>query len=123
MAYPTKAMERLTDGRQQRLVNTDDFLTIAEAECKCELDWFFELYLRQPKLPKLNVMSQIDGPAPHTRTLTWETPNSMLFPMPIEVEVDGKVQRVEMKDGKASVSIAPNAKFVVDPNGWVLKQP
>jgi hypothetical protein len=26
MAYPTKEMEKLTDGRQERLVNTDDFL-------------------------------------------------------------------------------------------------
>ena len=57
MAYPTKEMERLTDGRQERLVNTDDFLTIAETECKCELDWFFEMYLRQPKLPKLTVIA------------------------------------------------------------------
>ena len=38
MAYPTKEMEKLTDGRQERLVNTDDFLTIAETECKCDLD-------------------------------------------------------------------------------------
>ncbi|HKX83723.1 MAG TPA: M1 family metallopeptidase, partial [Pyrinomonadaceae bacterium] len=53
MAYPTKAMEKLTDGRQERLVNTDDFLTIAEQESKMDLDWFFELYLRQPKLPTL----------------------------------------------------------------------
>src|SRR5215208_1084651 len=53
MAYPTKEMEKITDGRQERLVNTDDFLTIAEAESKMDLDWFFELYLRQPKLPKL----------------------------------------------------------------------
>ncbi len=53
MAYPTKQMETYTDGRQQRLVNTDDFLTIAEADSGMDLDWFFELYLRQPKLPKL----------------------------------------------------------------------
>jgi aminopeptidase N len=49
MAYPTKEMERWTDGRQTRLVNTDDFLAIAEEESKMELDWFFEMYLRQPK--------------------------------------------------------------------------
>jgi aminopeptidase N len=121
MAYPTKEMESWTDGRQTRLVNTDDFLTIAETECKCELDWFFEIYLRQPKLPKLNVVSQIDGPAPHSRTLAWETPNSLPFPMPIEVEIDGKTRRVEMKDGKASITIEPNARFEVDPKGWVLR--
>ena len=48
MAYPTKEMETYTDGRQERLVNTDDFLTIAEHDSGMKLDWFFELYLRQP---------------------------------------------------------------------------
>ena len=127
MAYPTKEMERLTDGRQERLVNTDDFLTIAETECKCELDWFFEMYLRQPKLPRLTVMASgpADGSAttlPRQMILRWETPNSMPFPMPVDVVVNSKTQRVEMKDGKASVSFTGTPP-VIDPNGWVLKAP
>ena len=114
MAYPTKEMEKWTDGRQERLVNTDDFLTIAEAESKMDLDWFFELYLRQPKLPKL-----VTDVAGNTMNLRWETPNNMPFAMPIDVVVDGKTQRIEMKDGKASLSFAGTAP-VIDPNGWVL---
>src|SRR5258708_14893079 len=39
MAYPTKEMEKLTDGRQTRFVNTDDFLTIAEQESGMKLYW------------------------------------------------------------------------------------
>jgi aminopeptidase N len=115
MAYPTKDMERMTDGRQTRLVNTDDFLTIAEEESKMELDWFFEMYLRQPKLPKL-VTLNTGG----TLDLYWETPNNMTFPMPVEVGIGGKIERVEMKDGKGSIRVG-NAKYVVDPKGWVLK--
>jgi aminopeptidase N len=115
MAYPTKEMEKVTDGRQERLVNTDDFLTIAEAESKMELDWFFELYLRQPKLPKLIAETQGDR-----LDLRWDTPNAMPFPMPIDVVVSGKTQRVEMKDGRASVAYT-GAVPTVDPNGWVLK--
>lgn len=115
MAYPTKAMEKLTDGRQTRLVNTDDFLAIAEQESKMELDWFFEMYLRQPKLPKL--VSEVTG---NSLTLRWETPNNMPFPMPIDVEVNGKAQRVEMKDGKAVVNFTGTAP-VVDSKGWVLR--
>lgn len=113
MSYPTKEMEAITDGRQTRLVNTDDFLAIAEQESKMDLDWFFEVYLRQPKLPKL---IQEGG------QLRWETPNNMPFPMPIDVEIGGKVQRVEMKDGKGSIPNA-GATTVIDPNGWVLKMP
>lgn len=115
MAYPTKQMETYTDGRQTRLVNTDDFLAIAEQESKMELDWFFELYLRQPKLPKL-----ISGVSGNTLTLRWETPNNMPFPMPVDVEVNGKLKRIEMPDGKGSVNFT-GITPVADPKGWVLK--
>jgi aminopeptidase N len=115
MAYPTKEMEKWTDGRQTRLVNTDDFLAIAEDESKIELDWFFELYLRQPKLPKL-----VGETETGVLNLTWETPNNMAFPMPIDVVVNGKSQRVEMKDGKGQVQFTGQPP-VIDPNGWVLR--
>jgi aminopeptidase N len=115
MAYPTKEMERFTDGRQTRLVNTDDFLAIAEEESKMELDWFFEVYLRQPKLPKLNVQTQ-----GNRLEVSWDTPNGLAFPMPIDVVVNGKTQRVEMKDGRVYVDYT-GATPTIDPNGWVLK--
>ena len=56
----------------------------------------------------------------NTMTLHWETPNNMPFPMPVDVVVNGKTQRVEMKDGKATVNFTGTAP-VIDPNGWVLK--
>ncbi len=115
MAYPTPAMERLTDGRQTRLVDTEDFRRIAEAESKMKLDWFFEIYLRQPALPKL-VTERTDGKL----QLQWETPNKMPFPMPVEVLIDGKTQRVAMKNGKGSVTLV-GTEPVIDPNGWILK--
>ena len=125
MSYPTKEMERLTDGRQTRLVTTDDFLTIAEQESRMDLDWFFELYLRQPKLPKL-----VTTPGPCTEStssankectleLRWETPNNLPFPMPVDVEIAGKTQRIEMKDGRASLKYS-GAAPAIDPKGWVL---
>jgi aminopeptidase N len=115
MAYPTKEMEKLTDGRQERLVNTDDFLTIVNQEAKTDLGWFFELYLRQPKLPKLT--TSISG---NTLNLSWDTPENLPFPMPIDVVVGGKTQRVAMSDGKGSVQFT-GADPVIDPDGWILK--
>lgn len=115
MAYPTKAMEKITDGRQARFVNTDDFKQIAEEESKMDLDWFFEIYLRQPALPKL--IKETSGDMTNLR---WETPNNLPFSMPIDVSIDGKIQRVEMKDGKGVVSTKGN-NIEIDPNGWVLK--
>jgi aminopeptidase N len=114
MAYPRKEIESWTDGRQERLVNTDDFLTIAENESKMKLDWFFELYLRQPKLPTLVTQNQ-----EHEILLRWETPNNLPFPMPVDVEVDGKIQRVKMENGSGRVTF--QNKATIDPNGWVLK--
>lgn len=119
MAYPTKEMESYTDGRQERLVNTDDFLTIAEKDSGMKLDWLFEMYLRQPKLPRLAMAGTGSGSS-GVMTLSWETPNNMPFPMPIDVEINGKIQRVEMKDGKATINYNGSTP-VIDPNGWVLR--
>lgn len=114
MCYPTKEMERVTDGRQTRLVNTDDFLAIAERESGMKLGWFFEVYLRQPKLPKL-----ITETKENVLHLRWETPNNLPFPMPVDVEIDGKIQRIKMDNGSGTVQFG---KVTVDPNGWVLKE-
>jgi hypothetical protein len=40
--------------------------------------------------------------------------------MPVNVEIDGRTQRVEMKDGKGSVNFSGTTP-VIDPKGWVLK--
>ncbi|MBS1707626.1 MAG: M1 family metallopeptidase [Armatimonadetes bacterium] len=115
MAYPTPESEKWTDGRAERLVTTDDYLSIAERESGRKLDWFFEVYLRQPALPVLK--TKVEG---GTLSLEWVTPGGLLFPMPVDVEVDGKRQRVEMPGGKGSIKVG-NATPVVDPDGWVLK--
>ena len=40
--------------------------------------------------------------------------------MPVDVEVNGKTQRVEIKGGKASIQFT-GSEPIVDPRGWVLK--
>ncbi|MDQ6785305.1 MAG: M1 family metallopeptidase [Acidobacteriota bacterium] len=116
MAYPTKELEKLTNGKQTRLVTTDDFLNIAEEESGMKLDWFFEVYLRQPKLPR--IVSQVNG---NQMTLHWETPENLPFPMPIDVEVGGKMQRVEMKNGAGVVDFDGKNAPLIDPKSLILK--
>lgn len=116
MSYPTKEMEKLTDGKQVRFVNTDDFKTIAEEESGMKLDWFFEVYLRQPLLPKLKV-EQLEN----VINFTWETPNNLPFEMPIEVKIGNEFKRVKVTDKFASMLIQKGQEFQVDPNGWILK--
>jgi len=115
-----RIVEAEEDGRQERLVTTDDFLTIAEQESGMKLDWLFEVYLRQPKLPRLGT-SGVGSGSSGVMQLSWEIPNNMPFPMPIDVEINGKIQRIEMPNGRATVNFT-GTPLVIDPKGWVLKQ-
>ena len=116
MAYPNPEQEKIRDGRQTRFVTTDDFLHIAERASNQQLDWFFEAYLRQPKLPKL--IAERDG---NQLKLRWDTPDKLPFPMPVEVQVGGVIKRYEMPQGKVVIAIEPGQSFTVDPKNWILK--
>jgi len=91
-------------------------LQIAEKQSGKELDWFFEVYLRQPHLPKL--IAETKG---NQLILRWETPNNLPFPMPIEVSIGGATKRYEMPNGTVTIPLPQDVKYVIDPNGWVLK--
>jgi aminopeptidase N len=117
MAYPDPALERVTDGRQVRFATTDDFRRIAEAASGMDLGWFFEVYLRQPALPRL--VAQRSG---DTVRLRWEAPAGLAFPMPVEVSVGGERRRVPMPGGAAELRVPAGTPVTLDPNGWVLRQ-
>ncbi|HEX8271856.1 MAG TPA: M1 family metallopeptidase [Longimicrobiaceae bacterium] len=117
MAYPDPEMERVAGGAQTRFATTDDFLRIAQREAGLELGWMFEVYLRQPALPRLAAQRAGD-----TLRLRWDAPGGLPFPMPVEVEVDGRRRRVEMPGGRAELAVPRGARVVVDPDGWVLRE-
>lgn len=116
MAYPTPEMERITSGEQTRFVVTDDYLRIVNSISGLDVSWFFEVYLRQPDLPRIEVVR--DGPEIE---LTWNVPHDLPFPMPVDVEIDGARQRVEMENGSARLDVGENATVVVDPDNLVLR--
>ncbi len=116
MAYPTPEAERWNDGRALRLVTTDDFVNIASREAGQDLRWFFEVYVRQAKLPTLK-SEAVNG----ILRLEWVTPDNLPFPMPVDVVVNGKTVRLPMTGGKGSVNFSGQPP-VIDPNGWVLRE-
>lgn len=116
MAYPDPASEQITDGRQTRFVTTDDFLHLAEEVSGEDLDWFFEVYLRQPDLPRL-VSEQVGNEL----ELRWETPDDLPFPMPVEVQFGEEVHRVAMTGGRGSVTIPEGTTPTLDPQNWILR--
>ncbi len=116
LAYPDLAMEKVTDGSCVRFEDTDGVQKILEQHTGHELGWFFEVYLRQPALPEL-VVERGDEAV----ELRWNAPAGLPFPMPVEVAIDGKVQRVEMLEGHARVLAGKTQRVDVDPERWVLK--
>ena len=120
MAYPTKEIEAFTDGRQTRFATTDDFRQIAEEESKMDLGWFFEVYLRQPKLPQL-VYEQVEGDSGGSVNFSWKTPGNVPFPMPIEVKIGEETRRIKVSNNFGWTPIQRGEELEVDPDGWILK--
>lgn len=118
MAYPDPAMEKITDGRQVRFVTTNDFVTITEHVSGMDLDWFFNLYVHQPLLPQLDARVENDS-----LIMSWVTPDNMPFPMPIDVKIGDKIERIEMKNGENKIKINPGMHIQFDPEKWGLYEP
>lgn len=116
MAYPDPRMEKVTNGKQVHFATTDDFLHLAETASGADLDWFFEVYLRQPKLPKL-----ISEKKTNEITLRWEVPDELPFPMPVEVRIGNATKRYELPSGSVTIPLEPGQNVVVDPQSWILK--
>lgn len=117
MAYPDPVLEKTTDGSACRFATYEEILAIAERETGRELDWFFEVYLRQPELPVLT--SKQKG---KDLLLEWESPTGASFPMPVEVQLGTEYVRVECPDGKGRVEIGKHSFFLVDPRDRVLRE-
>jgi aminopeptidase N len=116
MAYPDRALEQANDGRACRFATTDEIQEIAEAAADRELDWFFEVYLRQPALPRLE--TRVKGGELH---LEWQASGERAFPMPVEVRLGAELVRVECPDGKGRLALG-GQDHVVDPRGWLLRE-
>lgn len=115
-AYPDPGREKALDGRACRFATTDELLELAERLSGRELDWFFEVYLRQAELPELEAKA-----SGGTLKLTWKTPGKQDFPMPVEVRVGEAFVRVDCEGGMGTLDLGGEKDFEVDPHGWILR--
>ena len=99
-----------------RYSDTKEFIQIVNQVTKHDLNWFFKVYLYQVKLPELIV--QQDGAR---LKLQWKTQDNVDFPMPIEIRVNEKIQRVVMHKGRGEIVLPANAYFTIDPYSKVLR--
>jgi aminopeptidase N len=117
MIYPDREMEQITDGGQVRFVSTSDFLYLAESISGQSLDWFFDVYLRQADLPIL--VSEVDK---EQLKIYWEVPDNLFFPMPVDVNIGDKTQRLEIPAEGLAVKIEEGVEPKIDPENWLLYQ-
>lgn len=120
LAYEDPRQQALQEGCACRFVSTVDVQRTFEAAAGRDLGPLFEVYLRQPALPRLLV-----EPAGGGVRMRWVAPGGVLsggaaLEIPVEVEVGGRVQRVEMPDGEAVVPRPRGASLRIDPRGLLL---
>ena len=97
--------------------STPDFLRIVNEVTGQDYGWFFHGYLYNAALPVLNQARGSD-----TLTLSWTTGDGEVFPMPVEVEIDGVVQTVPMTGGQGSITVPAGAHILIDPDNKVLRR-
>jgi len=115
MIYPDPELEKITDGRQVRFVTTNDILYLAESISGQDLDWFFDIYLRQPDLPVLVFAHDSD-----TLKMYWDVPEGMTFPMPVEVKIASETERIEVPPGGINIRVENDVIPEIDPQSWIL---
>jgi aminopeptidase N len=100
-----------------RLSSTREMNAIVNQVTGEDYDWFFEAYLYQAALPVLTQTRDGDR-----LTLAWTVGGNGDFPMPVEIEVNGRFQTVPMPDGRATISVPADALILIDPQNKLLRQ-
>lgn len=113
--YPDSTDYDNTNGRQCRILSTEDLKDEAEEVTGRELDPFFDVFLREASYPVLHVVREIDS-----ADFTWETENNILLDVSIPILVNGENHTVEMVAGKGSFTVAIDDELEIDPLKWIL---
>ncbi|MGV9005714.1 MAG: M1 family metallopeptidase [Brevundimonas sp.] len=119
------AVRRLVYGRPDprpgnfspRFASTDDFLALVNAESGRDLTWFFRAYLYQAALPDLRQTRDGDRLA-----LDWITGDGGAFPMPVEIEIDGRLTTLPMTGNHGEITVPAGAHVLIDPHDRVLRR-
>ena len=119
-----KAVKRLLYGTENptpeniapRFANTQEFIEIVNDVSNRDLQWFFDTYVFNAKLPSLRV----------NRTDTaikfeWQTVNNIAFPMPLELKVNGVMRTLDINQSN-QLTVNRSDIVIVDPNSKILRE-
>tara|TARA_B100001093_G_scaffold512404_1_gene582187 strand:+ start:84 stop:1697 length:1614 start_codon:yes stop_codon:yes gene_type:complete len=100
--------------------STKEFIALVNENTNLDLQWFFDVYIYQNKLPVLNVKKTKEDKATFL-DLWWENKD---FEMPIEISynaLNGKVKRkLFINKNPIRIALLSNEQYVLDPEGWIL---
>lgn len=115
MAYPDKALEHVTDGKQCRFVTTNDLFQTIEEVCGENYDWFKDVYLYTAELPSLRIQQNENGVS-----LSWKTRDNLPFNMPLELKTENGIKNIDFENNVAFIDISREEILEFDPNNWIL---
>ncbi|WP_157510811.1 M1 family metallopeptidase [Frateuria sp. Soil773] len=99
-----------------RYATTRDYIDIVNQVTGRDLSWFFDVYLYDSALPKLETARHGD-----TLDLRWTTQHGKPFPLPVEVQVGDTLQVVPMTGGAGSLKVPAGSLMIIDPRSKLLR--
>ncbi|WP_266157975.1 M1 family metallopeptidase [Dyella silvatica] len=100
-----------------RYANTRDYIDIVNQVTGRDLSWFFNVYLYEATLPKLDVQREGD-----TLNLRWVVPHDKPFPLPVEVQVGESVRTLPMEHDEGHLDVPAGTLVIVDPRSKLLRE-
>jgi aminopeptidase N len=102
---------------QPRWSSTKEFIGIANDTSGRDLHWFFDAYLYHAALPEL-----VETRTGDKLQLHWKLKDGGAFPMPLEVRVNDRIEKLPMTDGQGELTLPARALVTIDPYSRVLRQ-
>ncbi|MYM66108.1 M1 family peptidase [Pseudoduganella sp. FT55W] len=102
---------------QPRWSSSKEFIQFANEASGRDLQWFFDAYLYHAALPEL-----IEERSADKLKLRWKLKDGGAFPMPLEVRINNRIEKLAMSNGEGELTLPPNALVTIDPMSRVLRQ-
>jgi aminopeptidase N len=102
---------------QPRWSSSKEFIGFANQASGRDLGWFFDAYLYHAALPEL-----VEERVGNQLKLSWKLKDGGAFPMPLEVRVNERIEKLAMSDGKGELTLPAGASYTIDPSSRILRQ-
>jgi aminopeptidase N len=103
--------------------STDDLRQVMEEASGADLNWFFRQWLRRAGSPSVEGGWKYNAETKRVEIDLAQTQAGELFRLPVEVNLGGKIERLEMTEKAQRFAIAADKDpgvVELDPNAWVL---